>query len=457
MLRTYFLELVLSSLLTARHAFAQTATTSDYVGYNLTMEGDDDSVIYSTENTRPNASLNEPNPDVFLNASVHVGEIDLEVDNLTAKINLDAQVLNLLEFNAGVDLSIGEVRLLIENVTAKAVLEARLQNLVSMINTTLNSIDLNPIIATLGESVGEIADSATDAVGSTVSSAAGALEKRSYEVDNNVLYSVNDYSGNTHTNRVLAQNGDLIDVSLDNDGNSSGEKVIGTYESEMSFNGHEANVEYNGEDVTLKEYRYSPIYGIDAICAIYLRDDGSVAGTQVLAESNAGGSSTISEDIHPCSLLSKVEGIASRRNDIIRTTRTRINLTLRIAGTEDSSTEKVQITLALQDPSLGSAGAIRSGEAIVVVAAKRALEGSQQTAPALHENIYCTHHSIAPKTAAALAAEQTCPKHTRSLRKTASAMKPANQKSIVRHSAARIANFLRLYSAAVTRLWPNKP
>ncbi|KAI6833824.1 hypothetical protein KC340_g16884 [Hortaea werneckii] len=297
MLRTYFLELVLSSLLSARHAFAQTATTSDYVGYNLTMEGDDDSVIYSTENTRPNASLNEPNPDVFLNASVHVGEIDLEVDNLTAKINLDAQVLNLLEFNAGVDLSIGEVRLLIENVTAKAVLEARLQNLVSMINTTLNSIDLNPIIATLGESVGEIADSATDAVGSTVSSAAGALEKRSYELDNNVLYSVNDYSGNTHTNRVLAQNGDLIDVSLDNDGNSSGEKVIGTYKSEMSFNGHEANVEYNGEEVTLKEYRYSPIYGIDAICAIYLQDDGSVAGTQVLAESNAGGSSTISEDM----------------------------------------------------------------------------------------------------------------------------------------------------------------
>ncbi|RMZ01168.1 hypothetical protein D0862_06473 [Hortaea werneckii] len=311
MLRKYILELALSSLLSARHAFAQTATTSDYVGYNLTMEGDDDSVIYSTDNTRPNASLNEPNPDVFLNASVHVGEIDLEVDNLTAKINLDAQVLNLLEFNAGVgkysesvediqhglDLSIGEVRLLIENVTAKAVLEARLQNLVSMINTTLNSIDLNPIIATLGESVGEIADSATDAVGSTVSSAAGALEKRSYELDNNVLYSVNDYSGNTHTNRVLAQNGDLIDVSLDNDGNSSGEKVIGTYESEMSFNGHEVTVEYEGEDVTLKEYRYSPIYGISAICAIYLRDDGSVAGTQVLAESNAGGSSTISEDM----------------------------------------------------------------------------------------------------------------------------------------------------------------
>lgn len=64
---------------------------------------------------------------------MHVGEINIEVQNLTAKINLDAQVLQLLSFNAGVDLSIDRVRLLIQNVTAKVVLEARLANLVLMI------------------------------------------------------------------------------------------------------------------------------------------------------------------------------------------------------------------------------------------------------------------------------------------------------------------------------------
>ena len=50
------------------------------------------------------------------------------------------------------------------------------------------------------------------------------------------------------------------------------------------------------------------------------------------------------------------------------------------------------------------------------------------------------YHSNAAKTAAAFAAEHTCPKHTRSLKKTASAMKPANQKSIVSISTPRIAN-----------------
>lgn len=75
---------------------------------------------------------------------MHVGEISIDVQNLTAKINLDAQVLQLLQFNAGVDLSISRVRLLIQNVTAKVVLEARLANLVLMIvsSSSRNLINL---------------------------------------------------------------------------------------------------------------------------------------------------------------------------------------------------------------------------------------------------------------------------------------------------------------------------
>lgn len=88
----------------ARTSSAQSssASPSGYVGYDLALEGDEDSVVYSTEETRPNASTTEPDPDVYLNATVHVSEIKIEVDDLTAKINLDAQVLNLLQFNAGV-------------------------------------------------------------------------------------------------------------------------------------------------------------------------------------------------------------------------------------------------------------------------------------------------------------------------------------------------------------------
>jgi hypothetical protein len=50
---------------------------------------------------------------------MNVGEIDIIVENLTAQINLQAQVLNLLNFNAGADVSINRVSLSIVNVRRK--------------------------------------------------------------------------------------------------------------------------------------------------------------------------------------------------------------------------------------------------------------------------------------------------------------------------------------------------
>lgn len=262
---------------------AQTTSGFGYVGYNLTLEGDQDSVVYSTDDTRPNASITEPNPDVFLNASVSVGEIDINVDNLIAKINLDLEILNLLSFNAGVNLEIDAVRLLIQDVKAKVLLEARLENLVKMVNDTLNSIDLNPIITTLGEGVSDVVDSVGDAVGSE--STSNSAEKRSFDVEHNILFSINDYSGNTHTNRILAQNGKLVDKSLDNDGNLQGERTIGTYLTEMTPVGVRSTTDRYGEEVSEQEYQYQPYRGLNVISIVYTNSAEEVVGTQVIAES----------------------------------------------------------------------------------------------------------------------------------------------------------------------------
>jgi hypothetical protein len=84
----------------ANLAVAQTSTNSGYTGYSLSLEGDDESVVYDTASTPASVSTTVPAPDVFLNASVSVGEIDITVSNLTAKINLDVQVLQLLQVSA---------------------------------------------------------------------------------------------------------------------------------------------------------------------------------------------------------------------------------------------------------------------------------------------------------------------------------------------------------------------
>ncbi|KAK4933905.1 hypothetical protein LTR66_015830, partial [Elasticomyces elasticus] len=149
MLRSLLLNLLRLSLSISTLTNAQSATASSYIGYNLSISDPTDSLLYATDSSTAGTAL--PAPDVHLNATVHVRELDLTVANLTAKLNLDAQVLQLLRFNAGVALSIDRVRLLLANVSATALLEVRLENLAAMIDDTLSSLDLNPLLATAGQ------------------------------------------------------------------------------------------------------------------------------------------------------------------------------------------------------------------------------------------------------------------------------------------------------------------
>lgn len=275
--------------------FATQIVHSQYIGYNLTQSGDPDSVIYDTASTQSNSSTTVPEPDVYLNATVHVGEISLVVTNITAKINLQAEVLSLLSFNAGVDVSIDRVRLLIQNVDAHVILEARLSNLLLMITDVLNSIDLNPLVATIGQDVGQIVNTTLGAVSGSGTTASSTVSRRSYELEHNILYSINDYSGNTHTNRILSQNGSLVDQSLDNNGHINGQIEVGNYLQDMKFNGYNKTVSTHGATTEL-EYVYEPFPGLSVVSAIFTNAAGNVVYTQVLSESSGGGSSTISSD-----------------------------------------------------------------------------------------------------------------------------------------------------------------
>lgn len=278
-----------------------------YVGYKLEHRGDPDSTTYETANTDPDTGgvVLAQEPDVYLNASLYVGEIDIEVDNITAKINLDAQVLKLLHFSAGVDASIDRVKLTIQNISAKVELEARLENVVQMVNDVLHSIDLNPIIATLGQDVNKIVNTTVGALTQPVDSngnPTGGNSKRSdlsydYNLQHNVLYSINNYQGQAHTNRVLAQNGSMYDIFLDNDGNEHGRQLVGFYSDQMTFNGHNRTIAIDGQTTLYElQYIYTPFHGIEVISWIYVNTAGKVTRTQVIAESNAGGTSTISDD-----------------------------------------------------------------------------------------------------------------------------------------------------------------
>ncbi|KAI2785044.1 hypothetical protein F4815DRAFT_2840 [Daldinia loculata] len=277
------------------------AQDDGYIGYDLRKRGDAESVNYETADT-PGVDLPQE-LDVYLNASVSVGEIYIEVDNITAKIDLDAKVLNLLHFTAGVSASIDRVALRIENVSAKGELEARLGNVVQMIGDVLNTVDLNPIVATLGKNVGSIVGNLTDSLEesstSSSSTAAASNSKRDildYSLAYNILYSVNDYSGQTHTNRILAQNGSIYDSLLDNNGDEHSRQVVGYYSRDMAFTGHNRTITIDGKTEYELFYEYKPFPGLDAVANIYVTPEGKVVKTQVVAEAQGGGTSTISDD-----------------------------------------------------------------------------------------------------------------------------------------------------------------
>jgi hypothetical protein len=290
-------------LFTAVPIHCQTSTVYTDTNYTLSQTGDPNSVVYDTSGTHANVSATFPEPDVFLNASVSVGEIDLLVANLSAKINLDAEVRSLLQFNAGVVAHVDRVQLIIQNITAYAHLEVRLANLVSMIDDVLNSLDLNPVLATLGQDVGNLVNQTVGGLTSGTSGSGGApgnLTARSaplfsdeFPLADNILYSINNYEGNTHTNRVLFPNGDIVDEELDNNGQVHAQRVVGNYASEMSFNGFNKSVTINGQYLHELEYNYAPIPGLSIVAAVFQDASGKVVAARVLAEARGGGYSSI--------------------------------------------------------------------------------------------------------------------------------------------------------------------
>lgn len=129
-------------------------------------------------------------PDVLLDIpNLSVDEITLEVNNLKAKISLDARVANLVQISAGVDAGIDNVKLSIKGVKAQATLIVRLENVRAVLERTLQTLDNNPQIVT----------GLPDTVDNTVGTVGG--------VANNAVNTV----GNVATTAL--RNGELLDLA----------------------------------------------------------------------------------------------------------------------------------------------------------------------------------------------------------------------------------------------------
>jgi len=122
-------------------------------------------------------------PDVLLDVPVvKVDEITFEVEEVQARLLLQAEVLDLLKLKVGADVFIGRVGLEIKGVEAQALLKVRLDNVARIVDRVLTTVDRNP----------RILENITSGVGSAVEDVGGGAGKAVGELGEGVGSAVED-------------------------------------------------------------------------------------------------------------------------------------------------------------------------------------------------------------------------------------------------------------------------
>ncbi|KAH0370315.1 hypothetical protein KCU65_g2599, partial [Aureobasidium melanogenum] len=248
----------------ALHVSAQTAATSPSTATaprTLSSARNSTSSSTRTSTSRTSAFTQGAAPDVYLNVpELHVGRIELVVDKLSADLNLNAKVANLVQLNAGVQVAVEKVNITIAEVDAEVELVVRLGHLVDIVGRVFDSLDLNPLlISTIGN--------ATSLVGNAITDVVGAVD--------GLLGSI-------------TQGGKTLNFVVDNLGNIVQEvggvsTIVGDYTRNMTQTGTSKSV---GQGLTQKEYSYSPL---NALVDIVFNSAGQVV--QAIVQKKNGGSS----------------------------------------------------------------------------------------------------------------------------------------------------------------------
>lgn len=159
-----------------------------------------------------------PEYDVVLDVpNLCVERIYLKVDSLTARLNLNAQVANLVHVAAGADVLIGNVDLTIQDVRARALLLVDLDDVVHIVDQTLTFVDNHPeVVQQLGSTLQNTGAAVGGLVGDVVSGVRGLL-----------LGTTNLAGGNVLQRIVNDATGEILERTLSSAGKTLTQKVVG--------------------------------------------------------------------------------------------------------------------------------------------------------------------------------------------------------------------------------------
>ncbi|HEV3049971.1 MAG TPA: hypothetical protein VGX50_06670 [Longimicrobium sp.] len=164
-----------------------------------------------------------------------VERIRLNVQNLDARLALNASVANLVRLRAGADVHIGEVDLGINGVRAQALLLVDLDNVVAVVDRALTFIDNNPQIvsqltATVNNTLNTVGGVANQALrpGGVVDQTVGTVGQTLNNVTapGGVLSQTVNTLGQT-VQRTVDVTGNIVDQTLDTTGRVVNTQTVG--------------------------------------------------------------------------------------------------------------------------------------------------------------------------------------------------------------------------------------
>jgi hypothetical protein len=191
-----------------------TRAIGDSLNRSTRMAGDSARITGGTARSRE-----YPEYDVVLDIpNLCVERIFLKVDSLTAKLNLDAAVSNLVRVTAGADVLIGNVDLTIQDVRARALLLIDLDDVVHIVDQTLTFVDNHPeVVAQLGSTLNNVGGAVGGLAGEVVGAVRGLVMSTTKLANGGVLQHVVDQA-----------TGQLLDRTLDTAGKVIAEKALGS-------------------------------------------------------------------------------------------------------------------------------------------------------------------------------------------------------------------------------------
>ena len=216
----------------------------------------------ATNTASSGAAASSP-PDVYLNVpNLSVGRIELDVDNLQADINLNANVASLVTINAGVALSVQNINLTIVDVQAELELIVRLGHLVDIVNRVFQSLDLNPLLISTLNNVTSVLQPIVGAIDGLLGTVTQSGTTLSLLVDN---------LGNI-VQQVIGANGSPVST------------IVGNYLTNMTATGA---VEQLAGGLLQTTYSYAPL---NALVDVVTNTAGQVVQASVVKQTTAATS-----------------------------------------------------------------------------------------------------------------------------------------------------------------------